>query len=68
MKEKSIGTENIRFALAFVVLFLTVGIILEGLLLSEEFGIEYGERERELLRASHVHGLLLAFFNISMAC
>lgn len=44
--------------------FLVVGIVLEGLLLSEEFGMKYGEKERELLRASHVHGLLLAFFNI----
>jgi len=60
----SIGQSNIRFGWIWILVFTVFGGFLEMKLLDAVWAVGVLEPTRALWRSAHVHGLLLAFYNI----
>ncbi|MFQ5815863.1 MAG: hypothetical protein ACE5G7_05145, partial [Candidatus Hydrothermarchaeaceae archaeon] len=59
-----IGRANVKFGWIWILLFTAFGGFLEIRLLDEVWAEQFLAPTRALWRSAHVHGLLLAFYNI----
>jgi len=59
-----IGRSNIRFGWIWILIFTAFGGFLEMKLLDEIWAGQFLAETRALWRSSHVHGLLLSFYNL----
>lgn len=64
LNSMNFGNLNIKFAWIWLLLFTILGALLEIMLLSETWEADYLLPTRALLRSSHVHALLLSFYNL----